>query len=76
MSLAVPTLDLDAIIALIQKNWPAVTAAAVLLATLMLLKRRQRPMRAALFPAPEELAPKRKKPFYMLKVDEQDIAFR
>ena len=38
MSLAAPALNFEAIIAFVQKNWPAVTAAAVVIATLILLK--------------------------------------
>ncbi len=56
------TLDLNALIAFVQKNWPAVTAAAVVLATLLLLKRRKKPVAIACYPLPDELPPKRKKP--------------
>ncbi len=68
-------LDLKAIIAFVQKNWPAVTAAAVVLATLILMKRRKKPVAVASYPTADELPPKRQKPFYMLKDDEQDITF-
>ena len=68
-------LDLKAIIAFVQKNWTAVTAAAVVLATLILMKRRKKPVAIASYPSADELPPKRQKPFYMLKDDEQDIAY-
>jgi hypothetical protein len=69
------TVDFKTLIDLIQRNWPAVTAAAVVFATLLLLKRRKKPVEIASFPEADELPPKRKKPFYMNKEDEQDIAF-
>jgi hypothetical protein len=47
-------LDLNAIIAFVQKNWPAVTAAAVILATLILMKRRKKPVAIASYPSAEE----------------------
>ena len=34
-------------------------------------QRRQKPLQCAAFPAANELPPKRKKPFYMFKEDEQ-----
>ncbi len=57
------TLDLNALIAFIQKNWPAVTAAAVVFATLIMLKRRKKPVAVACYPLPDELPPKRSKPY-------------
>ena len=71
------SVNLKTIIEFIQRNWPAVTATAVVLATLLLLKGRKNPKPAAIasFPDPDELPPKRKARFYMDKKDEQDIAF-
>jgi hypothetical protein len=71
-------IDMNALIAFVQRNWPAVTAAAVVLATLILLKRRKKPYKPvaiACYPHDDELPPPRARPFYMLKEDVQDITF-
>jgi hypothetical protein len=68
-------LDLKAFVDLVHRNWPAVTAAAVVFATLLFLKSKKKPIAVAPYPETDELPPKRRKAFYMLKEDEQDIAF-